>query len=161
MADEELTLLERRTIEARIVGPLINAFIAEIGPERALGVVREVITHLARSAGSELAGRLGETSLQAFAGCLDTWKAGGALELDVLEDTATRLSFNVTRCRFAEMYRALGLGELGGVLSCQRDYSLASGFNPSIVLERSQTIMEGAPHCDFRFKLSEPAEESR
>jgi hypothetical protein len=49
------------------------------------------------------------------------------------------------------MYASLGLQELGGLLSCNRDYALIEGFNPSIKLTRTQTIMEGAPHCDFRF----------
>ncbi len=52
------------------------------------------------------------------------------------------------------MYRALGLSDLGGSLSCQRDYALAQGFNPAIELTRTQTIMEGAPFCDFRFRLA-------
>ncbi len=70
----------------------------------------------------------------------------------MLEQTDDRLSFNVTRCRYAEMYRALGLDELGGSLSCCRDFALVEGFNPEIELERTQTLMEGATHCDFRFR---------
>ncbi len=78
---------------------------------------------------------------------------GGALEIDIREQTPERLSFNVTRCRYAEMYRALGLADLGSSLSCQRDYALVQGFNPAIGLTRTQTIMEGAPYCDFRFRV--------
>ena len=70
----------------------------------------------------------------------------------MLEQSADRLSFNVTRCRYAEMYRALGLGDLGSSLSCQRDFSLIEGFNPAIALSRTQTIMDGAAYCDFRFR---------
>ena len=51
------------------------------------------------------------------------------------------------------MYHALGLADVGATLSCQRDYALAQGFNPAIQLERTHTIMEGASHCDFRFRL--------
>ncbi len=43
-----LPLLDQRELEARIVGPLIRAFAAEIGEERALVIVREVIAGLAR-----------------------------------------------------------------------------------------------------------------
>jgi hypothetical protein len=53
------------------------------------------------------------------------------------------------------MYRALGLADLGASLSCQRDYALVQGFNSEIELTRTQTIMEGAPFCDFRFRLGE------
>jgi L-2-amino-thiazoline-4-carboxylic acid hydrolase len=60
----------------------------------------------------------------------------------------------VTRCRYAEMYRALGIPELGEVLSCQRDAALIEGFNPGVTLERTHTIMQGAATCDFRYRAS-------
>ncbi len=147
-----LNLLQRREIEARIVGPLVRGFIDAMGRDAALEVVRRVISDLAREGGADLAARLGDASLATFAQVLDLWREGGALELDVLEQTPERLSFNVTRCRYAEMYRSLGLEELGGSLSCCRDFALVEGFNTDIELERTQTLMEGATHCDFRFR---------
>ena len=150
-----LSLLEQREIEARIVGPLVRAFADHLGREKTLEIVAGVIRELARESGSALAESLGESTLRAFAGSLDHWRGNGALEIEMLEQTSERLSFNVTRCRYAEMYRALGLDELGASLSCQRDFALAQGFNPSIELTRTQTIMGGAPHCDFRFRLAE------
>ena len=147
-----LTLLQRREIEAKIVGPLIRGFAAELGAEKTLEIVRGVIVGLAREAGADLASSLGEASLEAFGRSLDRWSAGGALEIDILEQTPERLSFNVTRCKYAEMYRALGLADLGGSLSCQRDFALVEGFNPEITLTRTQTLMEGASHCNFRFR---------
>jgi hypothetical protein len=155
------TLLERREIEARIVGPLIQAFRSEFGDERTLAVVRRVIADLARRSGAELARTVGNTSLTAFASCLDLWKAGEALDLDILEQSETRLDFNVTRCRYAEMYRALGLADLGSSLSCLRDFALIEGFHPGITLTRTQTLMEGAPHCDFRFRVQPASEPNR
>ncbi len=152
-----LTLLQRREIEVQIVGPLIRGFEAEFGRERTLEVVRRVIADLARQGGADLAREVGEASLTAFATCLDRWSAGGALEIDVLEQDEQRLSFNVTRCRYAEMYRALGLADLGSSLSCMRDFALVEGFNADIELSRTQTLMEGAPFCDFRFRTREPS----
>ena len=32
-------------------------------------------------------------------------------------------------------------------------FVMAQGFNPKLTLERTQTIMQGASHCDFRFRL--------
>jgi len=153
----ELTLLARREIEARIVGPLVRAFAAELGAEKSLEVVRRVISDLARESGAGLALALGEATLTAFSGSLDRWKEGGALEIDLLERSPERLSFDVRRCRYAEMYRALGLADLGASLSCQRDFSLVEGFNPEITLTRTQTLMEGAAFCDFRFRFVEKA----
>jgi hypothetical protein len=34
---------------------------------------------------------------------------------------------------------------------CNRDFGMVEGFNPSLTLKRTQTIMQGASHCDFRF----------
>jgi L-2-amino-thiazoline-4-carboxylic acid hydrolase len=148
----KLTLLDQREIEARIVAPLVQAVRAELGDEKTLDLLRSVIADVARRNGADLARQLGESSLHAFASALDRWCEGGALEIEMLEQSAERLSFNVTRCRYAEMYRALGLAELGPSLSCQRDFSLIEGFNPTIELTRTQTIMQGALHCDFRFQ---------
>jgi hypothetical protein len=146
-----LRLLQRREIEARIVGPLVRAYARELGQERALEVLREVVEQLARDSGAALAHEAGDTSLTAFASVLDRWTEGGALELDVLEQSEDHLDFNVTRCRYAELYRSLGLADLGASLSCCRDGALVEGFNPEIGLSRTQTIMEGAPFCNFRF----------
>ncbi len=159
MGDQKprLPLLEQREIEARIVGPLIRAFAAEIGEERTLAIVRPLIRELARESGGELARLLGEQTMEAFAKTLGRWQENDALEIEILEQSPERLSFNVTRCRYAEMYRALGLSDLGASLSCERDGALVEGFNPDITLTRTQTIMEGASCCDFRFQLRESA----
>jgi hypothetical protein len=87
----------------------------------------------------------------AFSQSSGDWRKNNALEIEILELNEEHYDFNVTRCRYAEMYRSLGLGELGAVLSCNRDYSLVEGFNPEIKLERAQTIMKGAPCCTFRY----------
>jgi hypothetical protein len=74
------------------------------------------------------------------------------LRIEVVERTPQAFGFNVTRCRYAELYRSLGIPELGAVLSCNRDYALIEGFNPDVELTRTQTIMQGATHCDFRYR---------
>jgi hypothetical protein len=71
----------------------------------------------------------------------------------MLEESEKKLSFDVIRCAYVELYETMGMKELGYCLSCSRDESFASGFNPGIRLARSGTIMEGADHCDFRFTL--------
>jgi hypothetical protein len=47
----------------------------------------------------------------------------------------------------------LGIPELGALLSCNRDAALIEGFNRNITLERTQTLMEGATFCDFRYEV--------
>jgi hypothetical protein len=150
----EIGVLRRREIEARILAPVIDALAAEFGRERVVEIVRRVIVEIARQQGRALAGQVGGNSLAHFVSGKDPWVKGDALQIEVLEATDATYHFNVTRCRYAEMYRALGIPELGSVLSCGRDYALGEGFNPDLKLTRTQTIMEGAPFCDFRYRMS-------
>ncbi len=145
-----LPLLQRREVEAGVIAPLLEAFAREVGAPRAREIVAGVVRELAREAGCAAAEQ-GNT-LAHFKATVAKWTEGGALELTVLRDDDTALEFDVTRCRFAEMYARLGLADLGGALSCARDAALIEGFNPAIELTRTQTIMEGATHCDFRFR---------
>ena len=147
----EIGVIRRREIEARILAPLLAALGEEFNRERVLDVVRQTIRLVAREQGSHIAMRMGGNSLERYFASLEDWKMGDAMEIEVLEKTSQRLSFNVTRCAYAEMYRALGIPELGELLSCNRDLTFIAGFNPNIRLQRTQTIMQGAPFCDFRF----------
>jgi len=94
-----------------------------------------------------------EPDLQDFASHLHLWEKDNALEREVLERTKDRLEYNITRCEYARMYRDMGLGEIGHLLSCNRDGSFCKGYSDNIELTRTQTLMEGAPFCDFRYRL--------
>ena len=149
-------VLVRREIEARLLAPLIDALGQEFGRDRVVEIVRRVVVEIAREQGQALAAQAGNASLDAFAGTLGPWTRDDAMRIEVLEQSADRFAFDVTRCRYAEMYRALGIPELGAVLSCNRDAALIEGFNPAISLTRTQTIMQGAPCCDFRYAAARP-----
>lgn len=151
-----MTLLEQREVEAAAIAPLYRAFAREVGVERARAILAETIGELARQSGCNAAAAVGGNSLEYLKQSVERWKAGGALELTVLRDDADAFEFNVTRCRFAEMYRRLGLAELGPILSCARDGAMIAGFNPELGFTRSQTLMEGARHCDFRYSAQKP-----
>ncbi len=79
------------------------------------------------------------------------WAGSGSLDIDMVAAGDDRLDFNVTRCRYAEFYKELGLADLGYLVHCNRDHAMIDGFNPDLKLTRTQTVMEGASHCDFRF----------
>ena len=51
-----------------------------------------------------------------------------------------------------QFYKELGEPEFGFLLACSSDFPFAEGFGPDIKLTRTQTIMQGASHCDFRYK---------
>ena len=150
----QIGVLTRREVEARILAPMLDAMGEAFGRERVIQVMRDTIIRIAKKQGAELAGFMGGVTLQHFSESLKSWTRDNALEIDVIEQTPKAFSFNVTRCRYAELYEKLGIRELGASLSCARDYALIEGFNPDVSLKRTQTIMEGASHCNFRYCLN-------
>ena len=146
--------LERREIQAPMAARLIRGFAQVLGHERAMEAATQAIAEEALAAGRETAMRYGGNSLLDLARVVrEVWAADGALTVSMLEESEERLSFDITACRYAELYDRLGLKELGPCLSCSRDGPFARGFNPRIRLVRTRTIMEGALSCDFRFTL--------
>ena len=152
---DDMSVLDRRRIEARVLGPMIRAFQGAFGEAKTNEIVLKVIVTIARDQGRRLAQNLGQDDLTSFSRAKEPWTRNGALETEMLEESPTKYSFNVTRCRYAEMYRELGISDLGFLLSCNRDFSLSEGFNPKLKLTRTQTIMQGAAFCDFRYTQGE------
>ena len=152
MAKTDLPILEQRRIEASIIKPIFQAMADRLGEAAAREILTEAITKDAIAQGAAYAAsEKGDPDLASFYALLDQWKASGALEIELLKQSETELHFNVTRCKYAEMYADMGLSDIGPTLSCARDGSFCTGYNPAIKLDRTQTIMQGAGFCDFRF----------
>ena len=151
MTADELTLLERRKIEAKVLIPMVHAFQRAIGKERANEIAREVILEFARASGVGWSGQFGN-GLAGLEQVVDVWSAGGSLEFAERKRSSDSLSFNVIRCQYAEFYQSLGLSELGFLFHCNRDFAVLETFSPDVSLIRTQTITQGATHCDFRFE---------
>ena len=150
---QTLPIIELRRIEANIIKPIYEEMVKELGEESARRILGRAIRRNAIEQGRSLAEASTEPAgIAAFAGLLERWKANDALRIDTLEQTGERFDFNVTRCRYAEMYREMGLGEIGHLLSCNRDGALCEGYDARLELSRTQTIMGGASHCNFRYQ---------
>jgi hypothetical protein len=163
-AAASLGILARRRIEAEILAPVYEELKAEFGVEKARDLIGRAVRKAAISAGRAFAANTpGGVDLETFRDIQPLWTKDGALEVETLRATPEAYDFNVRRCRYAETYRKMGLGEIGGLLSCNRDGAFCEGYDPRLKLQRTQTIMEGADHCDFRFRLeaqSEPPEKT-
>ncbi|NKB53810.1 MAG: 2-amino-thiazoline-4-carboxylic acid hydrolase [Rhizobiaceae bacterium] len=175
MANTDLPILQQRRIEANIIKPIYEEMVERLGKAQASEILRAAITRDAIQQGQTYAkidsgsddggdgdgdgdGDGGEgdgTTLQGFHALLPQWKANGALEVEMLAEADDHVHYNVTRCKYAEMYKEMGLAEIGHILSCGRDGTFCTGYNPNIKLDRSQTIMQGADHCDFRYRWEE------
>ncbi len=124
---QRIGVLARRETEARILAPIIEALGEAFGRDEVLAIVSKTIVSIAQDQGQELVQLMGGNSADHFMDSLQYWTRDDALQTEVLEQSDEVLSFNVTRCRYAELYRALGIPELGAVMSCNRDYALIEG----------------------------------
>jgi hypothetical protein len=153
MSDTEtMAMLERRRIEAGILKHVFETLKASHGVEVAKRTIADSVRQASIQQAQEIAAASGgNTTMQTFIDRQEPWLRGGALEIDVAEKSDARYRFNVTRCKYAEMYRDMGLGEIGHLLSCQRDGTFGEGYDKNLRLRRTQTIMQGASHCDFDY----------
>ena len=150
---ETMPILTRRRIEAEFARGVYDAMKAELGEAAAQRILTAAVIRMAKEGAARMAldAPGGAPDLDSFRALQSLWTAEDALRTEVLESTPTTFHFNVTRCRYAEMYRAMGLADLGAVLSCNRDGAFCEGYDPKLKLTRTQTLMGGASHCDFRY----------
>jgi L-2-amino-thiazoline-4-carboxylic acid hydrolase-like protein len=150
----DVPIVEQVKIQAQVLVPLVKALQAELGEEQANSIVRKALGPLYRGYGEQWwrtrrGGDLGEAVASAF----DRFAAGDALVYEVVKRAPDAFEVDVTECRYAKFYQEIGAPELGVLLTCSMDFPMAEGFGANVQLTRTQTIMEGASHCDFRYRL--------
>jgi len=148
-----IPLIQQVKIQAQVLVPLVKALQAELGEERANALVRRAVGDTYRRYGEEFWRKKNEKDLgKSMASAFATFARDDALDYRVREQSQDAFEIDVTGCRYAEFYKELGEPELGFLLVCSADFTMAEGFDSDIKLTRTQTIMQGASHCDFRYK---------
>ena len=148
-----ISVLEQAKIQSQVLVPLIKALQAELGEARANALVRKALGDTYRRHGEAFWKAKNERNLgKAIASAFETYARDDALDFSVRERSQDAFAFDVTRCRYAEFYKALGEPELGFLLVCSADFDMAKGLGGDVELTRTQTIMQGASHCDFRYR---------
>jgi hypothetical protein len=151
-----ISVLEQAKIQAQVLVPLVKALQAELGEERANAVVRKALGDVYRRLGEQWwrakqSKHVGENMARAFA----AFAKGDAIDYSVRAQSQDAYEIDVTGCRYAQFYQELGEPELGFLLVCSLDFPFAEGFGAGVQLTRTQTIMQGASHCDFRYQRQE------
>jgi hypothetical protein len=152
----DLPLLEQIQAVAAAVVPVVRAFRAEIGAERADAVAAEGLAQwrraLARATADRVVGEPREKWEKVAGDALE--KVAGSVDIADLQQTPAELRFTVTGCRLADLFRQLGEAEIGYALLCAYDHTLVEELAPGDVeLKRTGTIMRGAPACDFHYRF--------
>jgi hypothetical protein len=156
LVDPRLSLLDKTRIQAQVLLPVLRALRAELGRDKADSIVKQAL----RDWSKQLFAAIGEGI---DGGPRRKWAAMHSamaeaterdIAFDVLRHDKDAFEFDVTRCRFAEFFRALGEPELGALLICETDFDIAAAGGSEVSFSRDQTIMQGAPSCKFRYKFA-------
>jgi hypothetical protein len=148
-----VSIIQQAKIQAQVLVPLVKALQAELGEERANALVRRALGDIYRGYGEEFWRTKNEKNLgKIMASAFATYAREDALDYRVIEQSQDAFEIDVTGCQYAEFYKELGEPELGFLLVCSADFHTADGLDPDIQLTRTQTIMQGASHCDFRYR---------
>ena len=156
MVDPRLSLLDKTRIQAQVLVPVLRALRAELGQEKADAIVRQAL----RDWSKQLFAAVGES---VEGSPRRKWAAMQTALAEITEREVTvemirhdkeALEFDVTHCRFAEFFRALGEPELGALLVCATDFDIVAAGGSEVGLTRDQTLMQGAPSCTFRYRFA-------
>ncbi len=145
----DIPLIEQTRIHAPLLVPLLRAFQSEIGPDRTSEIVRKGIRSYGLRLGQEMRSQFKGDSMEKIDALTSVSSADGALDVEVLERTPDVYRVKVTGCRYTQIYKELNATDLGFLYFCELDFPVNESLVPDMELTRTQTIMQGASHCDL------------
>jgi predicted ArsR family transcriptional regulator len=156
LVDPRLSLLDKTRIQAQVLVPVLRALRSELGQERADAIVKQALRGWSKQLFAAVGDSVDGRPRRKWAAIQSVWGevSGREVEVEILRHDEEALEIDVTRCRFAEFFRALGEPELGALLICETDFDIAAAGGGEVSLTRDQTIMQGASSCTFRYKFA-------
>jgi hypothetical protein len=153
--NESISILDQVKMQAQVLLPVIRAFRKELGDERANAILSDALREWSHNLHQAIAARTPGTPQEKWVAmtAASMPRIGDAIDVDLIKQEAGAMEFNVTGCRYADFFRALGEPELGGLLLCDADAHVAEAGSPDVEFRRTQTIMQGAKYCDFRYRM--------
>lgn len=145
------TMLDRVKTQAEVLVPLLKRLESEFGRERTHCLLRETLSPYYRSIAEQWVREAGGDRTQTLLRLGAESANGEAITVEPVESPPGEARFNVVKCQYSAFFQELGEPELGFLLVCSADYDFADAVGAG--LERTQTIMQGADHCDFRWRL--------
>jgi hypothetical protein len=156
MVDPKISLLDKTRIQAQVLVPVLRALRAEVGREKADALVTKALREWSKELFAAVGATIEGSPRRKWAAMQGAYNDVSAKEVtfDILRHDDEALDIDVTSCRFAEFFRALGEPELGSLLVCAGDTDIATAGEGQVSLDRAQTLMQGASSCTFRYKFA-------
>lgn len=156
LVDRSLSLLDKTRIQAQVLVPVLRALRAKLGRERTDALVSQALRDWSEQLFAAIAKDIDGRPRRKWAAIQKEFGevSGREVTFEVLRHDAEAMDIDVTHCRFADFFRALGEPELGTLLICAADFDIAAVGAGEVTLERDQTLMLGAPRCAFRYRFA-------
>jgi hypothetical protein len=156
LVDLRVSLLDKTRMQAQVLVPVLRALRTELGNDKANAIVKQALRDWSKQLFAAIGEDIEGSPRRKWATMQSAWNEVSAreVEFEILRHDKEVLDIDVTRCRFAEFFRALGEPELGALLICETDFDIASAGEGEVSLDRAQTIMRGAPSCSFRYRFA-------
>jgi len=156
MVDPKLSLLDKTRIQAQVLVPVLRALRAELGKEKADAIVKRALRDWSKQLFAAVGDGIDGRPRRKWAALQAVWAqiSEPHVAAEIRRHDKEAFEIDVTECRFAEFFRALGEPELGALLVCEADFEIAAASGGEVSLSRDQTIMQGAPSCTFRYKFA-------
>jgi hypothetical protein len=155
LVDSGISMLDKVRIQAQVLVPVMQALRAELGRDKADALVKGALRDWSKQIFAGIAEGIDGSPRRKFA-AMNTALAD-VTEREVTFDMHRRdkeaLEYDIRSCRFAEFFRALGEPDLGALLICQTDVDIADAGGSEVSFSRTQTLMQGASCCNFRYKF--------
>ena len=156
MVKSGISLLDKTRIQAQVLVPVLQALRAELGKAKADEIVKQALRdwskQLFADIGNSVEGRPKRKWAAIHTAVVEVTESDIAVEMHRHDKEA--LEFDITQCRFAEFFHALGEPELGAYLVCESDFDIAAAGAGEVSFTREQTLMRGAPSCTFRYRFA-------
>lgn len=151
-----ISLLDKTRMQAQVLVPVLRALRAEFGKDKADTIIRQALRDWSKQLFAAVGEGIEGSPRRKWATMQSALNDVSApeVEAEILRQDKGTLDIDVTRCRFAEFFRALGEPELGTLLICATDIDIVSASGGEVSLERAQTLMQGAPSCTFRYTFA-------
>ena len=154
--DPKISLLDKTRIQAQVLVPVLRALRDALGKDKAYAIVKQALRDWSKGLFAAIGDGIEGSPRRKWAAIQSVFGevSGREVEVETRRHDKEALDIDVTRCRFADFFRALGEPDLGALLICEADFDIAAVGEGEVSLERAQTIMRGAPTCTFRYRFA-------
>jgi hypothetical protein len=150
-----VSAIDRAKIQAEVLVPIFRRLESTMGRPEALALLGAAIGDMVRASTAAWVRPMDHDQAVAVTWrgirTKANWETMHPLVVEERQTSGEVAEFDVVECGYATFFNEIGEPDLGFLLTCSADHHMLDLF-PEIELTRTQTRMQGAAYCDFRYR---------